>query len=75
MPKVTVDAFTTLTRKEQIAHINEHLAKFQAHMMSDRLSVSEYFDDYADEYDRDNDGMLGALYVCLCADLGIEPLE
>lgn len=61
---------TTLSRPAQQRHIAEHLNKFWEATGSGR-SVSDYFQEYAQVYEQD--GGYGALYVCLCSDMGIAP--
>jgi hypothetical protein len=61
-----------ITRAEQIAHLSEPgiIEKFKAGQGRD---VAEYFADYYEEYESENGRPGDALYMCVCADLGIEP--
>jgi hypothetical protein len=60
-----------MTRDEQIAHIEQHRAKFQKHQcyqppFGHNGDVRGYFNMYGDD---------DSLYWDLCWDLGITPLE
>jgi hypothetical protein len=66
-----------VSRERQIAHLKEpaNLAKFMKFNVDSDRDVDTYFADYAEEYTRDNGGQPDALYMCVCADLGIVPLQ
>ena len=60
-----------LSIAEQIRHINQHIDKFHALLMSSTRTVESYFKEYHNEYKSEGD----SIYRCLCTDMGIKPLD
>ncbi len=66
MPERT---YTTLTRDQQIEHLQQHKPDFAA--AYSREDIAGYFREYAHIDKQDGHG---ALYLAVCSDLGIQPL-
>jgi len=55
-----------ISRDQQIAHINQHIAEFRE--LTGRTTVEEYFDEYYKKYENSQE-----LYIRLCSDLNLVP--
>jgi hypothetical protein len=58
-----------LLTPEMYAHLNAHRELFDEHQQEENANIERYFHDYTDE-----DGP-GSVYVELCGDLGLTPIE